>query len=224
MTAPLCIDLFCGLGGWAKGFIAEGYKVIGFDLEVRPYPGELVIQNVRTLHGSQFKKAAIIVASPPCQEYSYRAMPWKRVKTLPSPSNELFEACFRIQREACTAASHHIPLIVENVRGAQKWIGPARWHFGSYYLWGDVPALMPFPAVRKSVGGKWSQITRSEEGLKYGGGWWHDPTNDFVYRTGSKSAARKAASASIAEIPLSLARHMAQCFQPDKRHYVMRWP
>jgi hypothetical protein len=55
----------------------------------------------------------------------------------------LFDACFRIQREACEAAGHHIPLVVENVCGAQKWVGRARWNFGSFYLWGDVPALMP---------------------------------------------------------------------------------
>lgn len=107
------------------------------------YPGQLVIQDVTTLHGSQFKDAALIVASPPCQAYSYRAMPWKRAKALPPPSNMLFETCFRIQREACEAAGRHIPLIVENVRGAQKWVGRARWNFGSFYLWGDVPALMP---------------------------------------------------------------------------------
>jgi hypothetical protein len=27
---PLCIDLYCGLGGWAEGFLSEGYDVIGF--------------------------------------------------------------------------------------------------------------------------------------------------------------------------------------------------
>ena len=41
------------------------------------------------------------------------------------------------------AAGHFIPLVVENVCGAQKWVGKARWHYGSFYLWGDVPALMP---------------------------------------------------------------------------------
>jgi hypothetical protein len=71
-------------------------------------------------------------------------MPWKRAKVLPPPDNSLFEACFRIQREACEAANRYIPLVVENVRGAQKWVGRADWHFGSYFLWGDVPALMPF--------------------------------------------------------------------------------
>jgi hypothetical protein len=80
-------------------------------------------------------------------------MPWKRAKALPPPDNTLFEACFRIQREACEAAGRHIPLIVENVRGAQKWVGRARWNYGSFYLWGDVPALMPMTKREFKVGG-----------------------------------------------------------------------
>lgn len=140
---PLAIDLFCGLGGWAEGLLAEGFLVVGFDIERHDYgtggyPGQLVIQDVTTLHGSQFKNAAVIVASPPCQAYSYRAMPWKRAKALPPPDNTLFETCFRIQREACEAAGRYIPMIVENVRGAQPWVGKARAWYGSYYLWGDV--------------------------------------------------------------------------------------
>lgn len=97
---PLCIDLFCGLGGWSEAFLAEGYEVIGFDIEehryeaparvngiqvgtiLHRYPAQLVLQDVRTLHGSQFRDAAIIVAIPPCQQYSYMAMPWTRAKAL----------------------------------------------------------------------------------------------------------------------------------------------
>lgn len=173
---PLAIDLFCGLGGWTDGLLAEGWRVVGFDIE-RPvygghrYPAQLVIQDVLTIHGSQFKTADLIVASPPCQEYSYMAMPWSRAKAKAAAIradatgaelerlNALFNACFRIQREACEAAGRHIPLIVENVRGAQPWVGRARWNFGSFYLWGDVPALMP-PIFRgdyyKSPGESWS--------------------------------------------------------------------
>jgi hypothetical protein len=146
----LCIDLFCGLGGWTEGFLAEGFDVIGFDIEQHVYgehryPAQLVLQDVRTLHGSQFRDATMIVASSPCQEFSYRAMPWKRAKALGPPElgMELFAQAARIQREACEAAGRYIPMIQENVRGAQKYVGRAQWHYGSYYLWGDVPALMP---------------------------------------------------------------------------------
>lgn len=169
-SAPLAIDLFAGLGGWADGLLAEGYAVVGFDIERHQYgehryPAQLVIQNVLTLHGSQFRDAALIVASPPCQAYSYRAMPWSRAKALPPPCNALFEACFRIQREASEAAGRHIPLIVENVRGAQKWVGRARWNFGSFYLWGDVPALMPITLrgnlrLKTATGEQWN-VNRS---------------------------------------------------------------
>lgn len=160
MAKPLAIDLFCGLGGWTEGLLAEGYDVVGYDIEAHEYDGErypaqLVVQDVLTLHGAQFKDAALIVASPPCQEFSYMAMPWTRAKAKAAAIRadatgaelarltQLFDACFRIQREACAAAGRHVPLVVENVKGAQPWVGRARWSFGSYYLWGDVPALMP---------------------------------------------------------------------------------
>lgn len=162
--SPLAIDLFCGLGGWTDGLLAEGYRVVGFDTErhvygAARYPAQLVIQDVLTLHGSQFKDAALIVASPPCQEFSYMAMPWTIAKQKAREYRDgtrdrqqltaLFDACFRIQREAEEAAGGPIPLVVENVCGAQKWVGRARWHYGSFYLWGDVPALMPI--VRKHI-------------------------------------------------------------------------
>jgi hypothetical protein len=172
---PLCIDLYCGLGGWAEGFLSEDYDVIGFDVERHDYgtggyPGQLVLQDVTTIHGKQFKNAAAIVASPPCQEFSYMAMPWslakeKQRKIASNPEERkrltaLFDACFRIQREASEAAGRHIPLVVENVRGAQKWVGRSVWHYGSYHLWGDVPALMPITKQFKSCGMNWSDQTK----------------------------------------------------------------
>lgn len=169
---PLAIDLFCGLGGWTDGLLAEGYDVVGFDIEQHVYgehryPAQLVVQDVLTLHGSQFKTATLIVASPPCQEYSYMAMPWSRARAIAADYRSgkrdvkqltaLFDACFRIQREACEAAGRHIPLVVENVRGAQPWVGRSRWAFGSFHLWGDVPALMPIAKrVAKVPGLDWS--------------------------------------------------------------------
>lgn len=167
---PLVFDLYCGLFGWGEAFAKAGYRVIGFDVENQfanfgkqmPANCELVLRDARSLTGAalvqEYGVPACIVASPPCQEFSYMAMPWskakeKRRKILADPAErkrltDLFNQCFRIQREVSDVAGRYVPIIIENVRGAQEWVGKARWNFGSFYLWGDVPALMPIPMQR----------------------------------------------------------------------------
>jgi hypothetical protein len=283
---PLCIDLFCGLGGWAEGALAAGYDVVGFDNERRLYPAQLVLQDVLTLHGSQFRDAAVIVASPPCQQYSWLAMPWSRSKDpenskaakalrkkweTEGPDNRLFDACFRIQKEAIQAAGRYIPLVVENVRGCQPWTRKAQANFGSFYLWGDIAMVgrrivagalefgagMSFQTASVEATGRkrnpdgtdhpqgsWFRIADSAhgdrgqkvpaysdprrnggrgvhltspaenavDGTKIGGDWFRDPACHSKH--GSRSNARKAASAQIAKIPLPLASYIAQAFKP----------
>ena len=96
----------------------------------------------------------------------------------------LFDACFRIQREACEAAGRHIPMVVENVRGAIPWVGRSAWNYGSFHLWGDVPALMPFarcagkfnPDGTNNPPGSWFAIADSKErGAKQSGRNFHFP-------------------------------------------------
>lgn len=183
---PLAIDLCCGLGGWTEGLLAEGWRVRGYDIEAHEYgderyPAEFVLRNVLEMHGSEIADADLIVASPPCQQYSYMAMPWSRAKQIAralrgeddfpegykgsrtlTDLNAIFDACFRIQREASAAAGRYIPMIVENVKGAQSWVGRAAGNFGSFYLWGDLPALMP---------------SASKNGVKVGGMGWYHPSD-----------------------------------------------
>ena len=231
--------------------------MIGFDIERHDYgtggyPGQLVLQDVMTIHGSQFKDASVIVASPPCQNYSYMAMPWSRAKEMAAEIwadpekhrelNRLFDACFRIRREASEAAGHHVPMVVENVKGAQPWVGSARWHFGSYYLWGDIPALMPFgdwfkdgrqgqdacaqglkcPGIKFSEVGfnvaNAQRLRRTEfyerAGVKQHGSGpkWFD---EGAAAHSSSSKSRRAASAQIAKIPFPLAEYIAKVFKPQ---------
>jgi len=233
---PLAVDLCCGLGGWAEGLLAEGYDVIGFDIERHQYgehryPAQLVLQDVLTLHGSQFKDAALIVASPPCQFFSYCAMPWSRAKALAAEVRAdperlakelaLFRACFRIQHEASEAAGRHIPMVVENVKGAQPWVGRARWNFGSFYLWGDIPAPMPLMALAIKV----PSIKLSEIGFNVAAARRTDlgkgarfTSRDCGYERTAEDkrqhigVRRKAASAMIAKIPLPLSRHIGAAY------------
>ncbi len=161
MAKPVAIDLFCGLGGWTKGFLAEGYEVIGFDIEHKPsYPGQYIEQDVATISGYHLRsvfRPTVIVASPPCEEFTRWQMPWTRKRNPPVPSLALFDHCKRISEEAVA------PLVIENVREAQNWAGVAVAHYGSRYLWGDVPAMLPdAPPSRKEHLSSTARAQRAE--------------------------------------------------------------
>ncbi len=244
---PLCIDLFCGLGGWTEGFLAEGWDVIGFDIgrhvygEQR-YPAQLVLQDILTLHGRQLRRADCIVASPPCQEYSYMAMPWSRAKAIAAALRgqgsfpegytgsrtipelrALFDACFRIQREASEAAGCHIPMVVENVKGAQPWVGRANANFGSFYFWGDV--RMHGGAV---VAGKleFGKIARAaKRGRKVEGFNFHQFENTGVPGGSFQSAAVKTTGHANIRDGHSHTRHLTNQRESDLLKFVAdRYP
>jgi len=140
----IAYDLCCGSGGWAAGLIEAGYHVIGYDISPQPdYPGEFRLADVKTLSGADMRDGVLIVASPPCEEFSRHQMPWTRKRNPPPPDLSIAEACWRIAREA------GLPVVMENVRAAQGWFGRAVAHVGPFYLWGDVPAILPRPVVRK---------------------------------------------------------------------------
>jgi hypothetical protein len=151
--------------------------------------------------------------------------------------NRLFNACFRIQKEASIAAGHHVPMVVENVRGAIPWVGRSRWNFGSFHLWGDVPALMPMTAVRaKRPSHDWNRFKETGEISPHwrvngqdsvggrerfaGEGVKHKGSGAIWFDTGpaslpSASPRRKAASAMIAKIPAPLALHIGRVYWPE---------
>jgi hypothetical protein len=145
----MIVDLFCGLGGWTKAFLERGARVIGVDLVAQPrYPSgaEFLQADCLTLDGAPFRGAALVVASSPCDQFSPYQMPWTRKRNPPYPHEgiALFRAAERIAREAGA------PLVLENVRAAQAFVGRAVTHIGPFYLWGDgIPALVPSHVARK---------------------------------------------------------------------------
>lgn len=250
---PLAIDLCTGLHGWAEGLVKEGWRVRGYDIEdmcaavgePRPDHVELVLRSVLLMHGAEVADARLIVASPPCQFFSYTAMPWSLAKERAARTRAdpellekelaIFRACFRIQREANEVRADKglppIPMIVENVRGAEPWVGKAQWSWGSFLLWGNIPALMPpLSRARKNPGFRFDGSGKSfqsesvarhvcAEGIKMRDmdGYERDHPSAFGRKkpaTSSHGKARKAASAKIAKIPERLARHIAKTYLP----------
>jgi hypothetical protein len=125
--------------------MSVGWHVIGYDIEPRSnYPGEFRQASVHDLTGANMRDGLLIVASPPCEQFSRHGMPWTRARNPPPPDLSIVEACRRIAKEA------GLPLVMENVRFAQPFIGKAKLHIGAQYLWGDIPLNPPINhGVRK---------------------------------------------------------------------------
>lgn len=68
---PRCLDLFCGAGGSAAGYMQAGFRVVGVDIEPQPnYSFEFwqmdALEFCETVDLTYFD---FIHASPPCQEH-----------------------------------------------------------------------------------------------------------------------------------------------------------
>jgi hypothetical protein len=173
---PLALDLCCGKGGWTIGLLKAGWDVVGVDVEHwEGYPSHFLQADVRKLtvkkipggwdlddgFGNGYKADfKLVVASPPCQEFHVANQPFHKphVEALKrrGPDQSIWMACARI------AAELQAPLVLENVIGAQKWMGKADWHYGSYYFWGAnpwkamLPNLIPSPQPWMDEKGKMS--------------------------------------------------------------------
>lgn len=145
---PAALDLFKGLGGATRGLKAAGFFVIGIDnedystMEGYVAPDAFIQADIQEVAKDVRKylpalQVDFVWASPPCQEFSVSSQPFKRsrekyTKENP-PDRSLWDAAVSIAEQLKAI------LVLENVRGAEKWMGKAAWRYGSYYFWGQNP-------------------------------------------------------------------------------------
>jgi site-specific DNA-cytosine methylase len=147
------LDLFCGYKGASAAMSQRGWEVVTVD-------------NVRSMNPThvadlrQWSYAGpspdLLWASPPCQEFSRWSMPWTRKRTPRRPDLSLVIAALRIVEE-CKPRWW----ILENVRGATRWLGEPARRFGPYYLWGVFPAFKAVVSKRKEHLSGWQKQHRA---------------------------------------------------------------
>lgn len=211
---PLAVDLFCGRGGWTKGLLAAGFRVVGLDVDPQPaYPQEAEFRqaDIRDVNGAEFQGAAVVSASPPCTGFSsINFLNANRRVSRPRPQD------FELVAHALRLIGEIGPRFwaMENVAGAVSWFEPMlglpRLRAKPYYLWGHFPGfLLPTSARlhvkmkavgvarngREAVGRQWVKEKYGRKPWGSGGPW---------------DAKREGMSALVAEISPRLALPFAQ--------------
>lgn len=141
------LELFAGSCAVSQAFAARGWKGVCVDLRFRHAPPigfDEWITDALNVTADDVTKFDFAWASSPCQEFSVFGMPC----FFPSPKYPaLGIRLFNHTREIFEESG--VPYVMENVRAAQQFVGPAKHRCGSFHLWGNgVPPLMPQGIVK----------------------------------------------------------------------------
>lgn len=144
------LDLFSGLGGFSKAFKDNGCKVLTIDSNPEFKPDICI--DIMELKKSLISKYRfdVILASPPCTEFSKDSMPdsWNKNRSV-NPNTLLLQKTLKIIYWVDPKY-----WIIENVSGARPYfypfLGKPRKKVGSRYLWGNFPVFDCKPKY-----GKW---------------------------------------------------------------------
>ena len=141
------LDLCSGLGGWTEAFVQGGWNVIRIennpDLQYVPFTMELDVLRWEEWI-DDIPHPDVIVASPPCLEFSNAYL-------APGPvarrSGQKFEPDMSVVQACLDIIDYLKPTtwVLENVQGSQGFflplIGARRQKIGPFYLWGNFPLL-----------------------------------------------------------------------------------
>lgn len=163
-----CLDVFCGLGGWSKGFNANGFECEGVDIVDVGYPFKLYLQDARAFRAEQ-GRYDVVVGSPPCRDFTTLATSighrWKNPVNI-EKSLELVNEFLRIVREAKPKF-----WLMENIPGLMKYHS-AKPMMIAYLtptmrrcFWGEFPPFLVPRTERKpmqDISGKYRSWKRAE--------------------------------------------------------------
>jgi DNA (cytosine-5)-methyltransferase 1 len=135
-SKPLLLDLFCGAGGAAKGYMDAGFYVVGVDINPQPhYIGNEFYQDdalyvLGTLatggcwNGYTLKQFDAVHESPECKGYSNcNLSPKDKYEKLIAPTRRLLQKTGK-------------PYVIENVMGAKRYMQASLMLCGSMF---DLP-------------------------------------------------------------------------------------
>lgn len=151
------LDLFSGLGGWSKAFNDRGHQVVTIDNEKKFNPDiciDVMKLKKKDLDGYNFD---IVLASPPCTEFSKDNMPdsWNKKREV-NVDTRLLQKTIKIIYWVKPKY-----WVIENVSGARCYfyifLGEYKKKVGSRYLWGNFPIF-----DCKPVYGKW-KLPRTDD-------------------------------------------------------------
>lgn len=119
-----CLDLFAGLGGFSQAFEeSDGWEVIEVEIDESHDPD--ICADVMELTVSDLPDADVILASPPCTNFS--PMAWSHEQQFTRDGDPLTQDA----RESISLVYHTLGLIkavnpeywfMENPRGALRWV------------------------------------------------------------------------------------------------------
>lgn len=136
----LMLDLCCGLKGASQAMRDRGWQVVTLDIDPIFEPDIVADLRAWSWYGA---RPDLIWISPPCTEFARESMPWCRTGQQPDL------AIINAARRTVAETPCHM-WVIENVRGAQPYLGPAQIICGPFYLWTNLPPLgMPLRRFRK---------------------------------------------------------------------------
>src|SRR5262245_44318730 len=141
---PLMLDLFAGIGWASRAMRERGWQVITVDNNPAFCPTTVEDVHLYSYRGPQ---PDLVWASPPCEEFSHKTLPWLMSRNLiRTPSMSLIESAIRVISEIRPTF-----WVIENVKGSIPYLrnilGTPAASYPPVFLWRSFPDLGALPVV-----------------------------------------------------------------------------